>query len=236
MSDNIIGNEVDTNVEASTEPSKTEIPSQTASAKTIDNGQDAGLKITTDKPQDTPKQTYDPSEDFDYSKYENELRYTGDIGEASRKELYKSFPKNLVDNYIENLKVASAYVTEQAANQAYNLVGGKQGYTDMIAWASENLTEDEIEDYNEAINSGNQRRMNAAIKGLYARKSLNSTSKPKLTMGETSSGGLRNDTFLTRRDYANAISDERYNKSPQYRAEVDEKLANTLRLGGFKQQ
>ena len=68
MSDNIIGNEVDTNVEASTEPSKTEIPSQTASAKTIDNGQDAGLKITTDKPQDTPKQAYDPSEDFDYSK------------------------------------------------------------------------------------------------------------------------------------------------------------------------
>lgn len=231
-----IDNQMAVNDEINAQPSKTEIPTQTASAKTTEGGRDAGLKITADKPQDTPKQTYDPNEDFDYSRYENELRHTGDIGEASRKELYKTFPKNLVDNYIENLKVASAYVTEQAANQAYNLVGGKQSYTDMIAWASENLSEEEIEDYNEAINSGNQRRMNAAIKGLYARKSLSSTNKPKLTMGETSSGNLRSDVFLTRRDYANAISDERYNKSPQYRAEVDEKLANTLRLGGFKQQ
>ncbi|WP_103618502.1 capsid assembly protein [Campylobacter concisus] len=230
-----IDNQMAVNDEIDAQPSKTEIPTQTANTKTTDSGQDASLKITADKPQDTPKQTYDPSKDFDYSRYENELRSTGDIGEASRNELYKTFPKNLVDNYIENLKVASAYVTEQAANQAYNLVGGKEDYNAMIAWASENLTEDEIEDYNEAINSGNQRRMNTAIKGLYARKSLASSNKPKLTMGDTSGGKLRDDTFLTRRDYANAIADERYSKSPQYRAEVDERLANTLKLGGFRQ-
>ena len=173
-----------------------------------------------------------PPANFDYSAYESEFLSTGDISKNSREQLYKSFPKNLVDNYIENMKAAYDYSVSQSEQKAYEVTGGKDGYLEMTAWASKNLSEDEIEAFNEAVNSGNEKWALQAIKGLYARKSLDSANKPKITMGgraDVTSG----DVFLTRQDYANAVADEKYSKSPQYRAEIEAKLANTLKRGGF---
>lgn len=206
-----------------------------------DNTPSTGLNIPktdgkspTDKTADTQAKEVEqtPPADFDYSAYESEFLSTGDISKNSREQLYKSFPKNLVDNYIENMKAAYDYSVSQSEQKAYEVTGGKDGYLEMTAWASKNLSEDEIEAFNEAVNSGNEKWALQAIKGLYARKSLDGAGKPKITLGGTANG-VSGDVFLTRQDYANAVADEKYSNSPQYRAEIEAKLANTLKRGGF---
>ena len=192
------------------------------------------LNIPKEDVKEAPKPAVEAPTDFDYSVYEREFLDSGDISKNSREELYKLFPKNLVDNYIENMKTAGEYIVSQSQKKAYEITGGEQGYADMVAWASKALSEDEIEAYNEVVSGGNERLALQAIKGLYARKAMESSNKPKITMGGAGGQPTDEDTFLSRQDYANAVADERYSKSPQYRAEIEAKLAKTLKLGGFK--
>lgn len=220
--------------QTSNEPTPTNTATQVASNQTPKPTGDRELSIPKAERSDDKSETKEPVADFDYSRYEQEFMNSGDISKTSRDELYKLFPKNLVDNYIENMKTANTYLVSQAEKKAFEITGGEQGYTEMIAWASKNLSEDEIEAYNEAVSSGNERWALQAIKGLYARRSLQKGNEPKITLGSDAQSRARDDVFLTRQDYANAIADPKYRVSPQYRAQMDAKLANTLKLGGFK--
>lgn len=180
------------------------------------------------------KETSEPIADFDYSEYEQEFIDTGDISSASRENLYKVFPKNLVDNYIENLKGAVTYNINQTEAKAFSVVGGKEEYQGMLEWASKNLSDDEIDTFNQMVGGKDEKLAIQAIKGLYARKSLGDTKKPSIIMGGASNKASGQDVFFSRKDYANAISDARYENSPEYRNEMANKLARTLKNGGFK--
>lgn len=176
------------------------------------------------------------SDTFDYSKYEQEFLSTGDISTESKEELYKLFPRNLVDNYIANLKQATAYAIAENEKKAFNLVGGEDNYKSLMSWASANLDADEKEAFNEAVSGSNEKLALQAIKGLKARMDLSlATNKgPNVVLGSNDVAGVSNDVFLSRQDYANALAKPEYQTSPQYRAEVDAKLARTLKTGGYK--
>lgn len=207
-----------------------------------DNGSKAGEDVTKteiedSKSSDTPKDNNDKSDnDFDYSKYEEEFLSSGDLSEESKGELYKLFPKNLVDNYLANLKQATAYALAESEKKAFDLVGGEDNYKTLMSWASTNLDQDEKDAFNEAVGSSNEKIALQAIKGLQARMELaqKTSKKPNIVLGNTDVVTGDKDVFLSRQDYANAIAKPEYQTSPQYRAEVDAKLARTLKNGGYK--
>jgi len=193
-----------------------------------------------DETSDTETKTEGDVEDktegeFDYSPYQDEFLETGDISEKSKEELYKTFPKNLVDMYIENMKVATSHAIEQSERKAFDAVGGEKSYTDMVTWASQNMSKEETEAYDNAVLSGNEQLALMAIKGMKAQYDMaNVNNKPNIQMGDMGSGKDTKDVFITREGYAKAVASEEYENNAEYRAEVDNKLSRTLKFGGFK--
>ena len=72
------------------------------------------------------------------------------------------------------------------------------------------------------------------VRGIAARKAL-SNKKPNIILGSKGDKSSGADVFYSRVDYARAIQDDRYAKSPEYRAESQAKLERTLKFGGFKE-
>lgn len=232
----------------STSTGNVEAKASETNTQAEDNGSKAGEDVTkteiedskgseTSEGNDGKSNNDDKSNsDFDYSKYEEEFLSDGDLSEESKGELYKLFPKNLVDNYLANLQQATAYALAESEKKAFDLVGGEDNYKSLMGWASTNLDQDEKDAFNEAVGGSNEKIALQAIKGLQARMELaqKASKKPDIVLGNTDVVTGDKDVFLSRQDYANAIAKPEYQTSPQYRAEVDAKLARTLKNGGYK--
>ena len=174
--------------------------------KTISTGGSPNINTTEAVPS-TAKDIAEPA-DFNYSEYETEFLTTGDISPQSREKLYKQFPKNLVDNYIENMKGATEYKTSQAENKIYNAVGGQDKYKELIEWVSKNLNDDEIDRYNSIVTGSDINLAVEYVRGIEARKAL-SNKRPNIIMGSKGDKSSGADVFYSRVDYARAIQDER---------------------------
>jgi len=85
------------------------------------------------------------SRDLDYTKFEEEFRDKGGLSDEAYDALEKAgISSDLVDSYL-NGQMA---VASQLENAVYESVGGEDSYKTMVEWASDNLTEDEVNAYN----------------------------------------------------------------------------------------
>ena len=144
------------------------------------------------------------------------------LTDASYKALEDAgIPKATVDQYIQGQK---ALVT-QAQNEAYSLTEGKEGYEAMSQWAKANLSAEELTNYNTQVNSSNSKIRGQAIRGLHAQFSADSGEGKPLVHG----GGTTGNTggFGSRAQMVAAMQDSKYQSDPAYRAEVENKIANS---------
>lgn len=153
------------------------------------------------------------------SDFEAEFATNGKLSDTSYDALAKAgIPRANVDAYIEGM-AAKAELAKQAI---YTSVGGEQSYTNMIAWASTNLTEGEKAAYNEAINTANPEKYMLALNGLKARYEGAVGKEPALVTGKAA--GTTDGTFGSWKEVSLAMQDPRYGKDPAYRREVETKL------------
>jgi uncharacterized membrane protein len=152
--------------------------------------------------------------------FSQEFFTNGKLSDESYGELSKmGFSKPIVDQFIAGQQAVMAR-EEQAV---YDSVGGKDTYVEMIQWAGQSLSKEEIEAYNSALSSGNQAHMQFAVKGLQARFAANNREPSlKTTGGKALPSGFRSVTEVVA-----AMSDPKYKTDPAYRADVERKLANS---------
>lgn len=185
------------------------------------------------EPKDSPKELADPTDSQAEKAVESaglnmndlsaEYAEKGELSEASYKKLEKvGFPKEVVDEYIAG-KQALAQLAE---NAVYESVGGKDNYGSMLEWAADNLSSDEIDVYNEAVNSGNRVKTLMAVKGLKAQYDTQSGSKEpdRVVSGKGKSG---QSTYRSVAELTRDMGDKRYYSDPAYRKDVEEKLARS---------
>ena len=95
-----------------------------------------------------------------------------------------------------------------------------------MSWASENLSEAEINAYNTTVNGKNIEATKLAIAGLNARYKNAEGIEPNLSKGErpssSNASGYRSWAEVTA-----AMSDQRYSKDVAYQADVQAKLKNS---------
>ena len=103
-----------------------------------------------------------------------------------------------------------------------SLAGGNEGYKEMIAWAKDNLSKEEIVAYNNIVNERDAEATKMAVRGLMARK--NSSAEPNLVRGKQST---TTDKYESMAQVTAAMSDPRYEKDPAYRQEVEQKIARS---------
>lgn len=153
-----------------------------------------------------------------FEKYTAEFAEKGELSEESYKELEDlGFPKQMVDAYVTGLKVEA----EQQAAAIYNEAGGKETYEAMVAWAAKELSEDEIKEYNEALDDPKAARF--AVRDLY-RRYLERGRLPNPVKGKPSRS-TGTGAFESKAQMIEAMKDPRYKTDPAYREEVARRLA-----------
>ena len=158
---------------------------------------------------------------LNFEKYQQEFLETGNLSEDSIKELEsKGISKEIIDTYLAGFQ---ALVTQQKET-IFNLAGGEDSYKKIVEWASKNLSEDEIEAYNNAI-SGDLSAAKFAVTGLVARYKSETGSLDLFNGGQNSGadGAVYQSIAELKRDMENEL----YKTDPAFRKQVMDKLARS---------
>jgi len=152
----------------------------------------------------------------------SEYAEKGELDEKSYEALEKAgIPKDYVNQFIEGQKA----IADQQASSIKNMVGGSEAYTEMTAWAAENMSDEEKSAYNTAVNSKDIETAKLAVVGLKAKFERANGNEPNLLEGKGTVSGEKG--YASWAEVTRAMGDERYSKDPAYQALVKEKLANS---------
>jgi len=128
------------------------------------------------------------------------------------------------DAMINQFMAGQFALASQMQDRLMTVAGGKDGYSQMIEWASTQLNESETTTFNEAVNSGNEVAATEAVKGLNARFRQNSSVKPQRTLSGDGVGS-GNNGYVSYNDFIEDISKPEYKRSEQFRQSVQKRLA-----------
>ena len=143
----------------------------------------------------------------------------GQLSEETYKKLEEvGLPKDLVDSYAAGQQALMQ--SEEA--QIQGVANGQ--YDEMAEWANDNLPQEEIDAFDEAVVNGTVQQAKLAVQGLYARYQNATGSTPKLTQGNVV--GSATMPFKSMQELARAQSDPRYRSGDKaYHEEIDRRLA-----------
>ena len=154
---------------------------------------------------------------------QNEYNESGELNEKSYNALEKAgIPKDDVDAFIKGQEA----IAQQTSNTLKQEVGGAEAYNNMMTWASDNLSEAEVNAYNSTVNGKDIEATKLAIAGLNARFKNAEGVEPNLQTGNrpstSNAPGYRSWAEVTA-----AMSDAKYTTDDAYRADVQAKLKNS---------
>jgi hypothetical protein len=160
---------------------------------------------------------------LDMSSLQQEYNEGGQLADKSYDALEKAgIPKDYVDAFIKGQEA----IAQQTSNTLKQEVGGADAYNNMMSWASDNLSEAEVNAYNSTVNGKDIEATKLAIAGLNARFKNAEGVEPNLQTGNrpstSNAPGYRSWAEVTQ-----AMSDERYTSDNAYRADVQAKLKNS---------
>lgn len=158
---------------------------------------------------------------LDMGSLQAEYDEAGELSDASYEALEKAgIPRDMVDAYIEGLEArATAYSSSMKA-----VVGGDEAYDAMIEWAKNNLTDDEIEAYDDAVNSFDPKTAKAAVQGLNARMQLAEGAPPARRVDGR---GVSSDAYESQAQIEADMNDPRYASDEAFRQKVYAKMARS---------
>ena len=117
---------------------------------------------------------------------------------------------------------APAEISEAQVNQIKNAAGGEQQYANIINWAKSNLEAEQINAFDDVVNTGSVQAINLAVAGLKAQYDNANGVEGRMVTGKapTNSG----DVFRSQQELVAAMNDPRYDRDPAYRQDIIEKL------------
>ena len=149
---------------------------------------------------------------------------TGEWDESIVDTVSKMDPIDVANMFLEKQGQSqqSEVATQEDIDQIQESVGGVESYRNMIQWAGQNLSENEIAMYDAAMDKGDPLTM------FFAAQALNARYQDAIGYdGEMLTGSApRNtrDAFRSQAELVAAMSDPRYDKDPAYRQDIAEKL------------
>ena len=148
---------------------------------------------------------------------------------AQKEELEESDFKKLEEKGYSRALISLAFkgyksAIEEQAQNLFKEVGGEEKYKEMARWASKNLSDEEKEEWNSIMGSGNLKAMKWAMRGLQALYT-SQTQKPRTLTGTSSGKSIK--PFESKAEWFAAMDDPRYGKDPEYMKEFDERLKRT---------
>ena len=181
-----------------------------------------GDQSSKEEPEETPEEESSDSSLLDQLW---EQAQADNYNEETLQQLAKTDPNELAKMYLEYRsnaeKSTQPQMTEADATNLRNAVGGDEKYSEMIGWASENMSEQEINLYDSIMERGDPAAAYFAVQALAYRYQDANGVEGNLVQGKSpaTSGGFRSQAELVQ-----AMSDPRYDSDPAYRQDVTRKL------------
>jgi hypothetical protein len=116
----------------------------------------------------------------------------------------------------------AADITPAQVNEIKNAAGGDQAYANIINWAKSSLPQDQLNAFNEVVNTGSVQAIQLAVSGLKSQYDNANGVEGKLVTGKAAPNN--GDVFRSQQELVRAMNDPRYDNDPAYRQDVIEKL------------
>ena len=192
-----------------------------------------GEKSDTDSEEtETTDEKEDEKEDSKEESESNILDQLWDEGSNNKitEETIKSLSKM---NPIEVAKLAmqqrqaeakseSKEFTDQDVQQIHGLVGGQENYNNMMAWAGQNVSEQEVNMFDDVMELGNPLAAYFAVQAMALKYQDSAGKDGQMITGKAPKSTA--DVFNSQAEMIKAMEDDRYNDDPAYRQSVMEKL------------
>ena len=114
-------------------------------------------------------------------------------------------------------------LNDQALEVLMQVAGGQQNYDQMLSWASDNFSDQEIDMYDHVMDSGDSAAAMFAIQAL-KNAYRNATGYDGQLLTGSSAAIDSSNTFRSQAEVMVAMNDPRYDKDPAYRQDVFDKL------------
>ena len=126
----------------------------------------------------------------------------------------------------EELPETGEQLTEDQANQLFEMVGGEQAYKSMLSWAGQSLDKAEVEMYDSVMASGNANSIYFAVQALQNKYTDAVGNDGQLLTGKRSAA-QQDAQFRSQQELVAAMNDPRYDNDPAFRDDVMRKLTNS---------
>tara|TARA_R100000329_G_scaffold77017_1_gene66233 strand:- start:278 stop:1105 length:828 start_codon:yes stop_codon:yes gene_type:complete len=113
-------------------------------------------------------------------------------------------------------------LTEGDINTVRNAVGGQGEYDKIVGWAGQNLSQNEIQAFDDLVSTGNVGAIKLAVTGLKAQYENANGFEGDMVSGKPAKRS--SDVFRSQAELVAAMSDPRYDNDPAYRMDLIEKL------------
>ena len=139
--------------------------------------------------------------------------------------------QDLVNAYIEIQKnnpqaqTESVELSDSSVNAIQNAAGGEQAYEQLTSWAADNLPDQEIDAFDNLIDTGNVEAIKMGLTALQSKYNEANGYEGRMLQGKRPSSS--GEVFRSQAELVEAMGDPRYENDPAYRQDVINKLDNS---------
>lgn len=182
-------------------------------------------RLSSKQQDDEPEQEEDTNEEEqeDTSLYDviMESFRQGQWDQETVNKVAEMNPIDVANMFLENQQ-QPAVASSEDIQQIQSSVGGEEAYTSMLQWASQNLSDQEIQMYDSVMDKGDPLAMYFAAQALFGRYQDSVGVDGRLLTGSAPRSNA--DVFRSQAEVVRAMSDPRYDNDPAYRQDVADKL------------
>ena len=122
----------------------------------------------------------------------------------------------------KNQQPSSREFTENDVRQIHGLVGGSENYNNMMSWANQNVSDQEVKMYDAVMEMGNPMAAYFAVQSLALKYQDQVGKDGKMVTGKAPKS--TSDVFNSQAEMIKAMEDDRYADDPAYREAILQKL------------
>ena len=160
--------------------------------------------------------------------YEND----GELTPETISKFSQMSSQDLVNAYLEIQKnnpqaqqSQAVELSDSSINEIQNAAGGEQAYDQLTTWAADNLSEQEIDAFDNLIDSGNVAAIKMGLTAMQSKYNEANGYEGRMLQGRAPSSSR--EVFRSQAELVAAMSDPRYENDQAYRQDVINKLDNS---------
>ena len=138
--------------------------------------------------------------------------------------------RGLVDSYLEGVRqktgiqpqAEAATLSDAEVAEVHGIAGGKDGYEQLMNWASDNMSDADANNFDEVIETGNKAAVTFAVKALMGQYEDAVGRDSNLVQGKASDNS--GDVYRSMAEVVRDMNNPEYDRDPAVRADVQRKL------------